>query len=155
MATGPMVKPRIFAQAVRLLDGRVLVAGGRNLDDAQGRMSLSSAEIFDPATNTWSAAAELSQARYAFVLVLLPDGQALAIGGARDQDNAWNVNSFVREIESYDPVADRWRISGELPEPGVYSTVSLLVDGRMWVAGGHAGYSRETYWSDTWLIALR
>jgi hypothetical protein len=76
-ATGPMVQPD-FAQAVRLLDGRA-GGGGRTwvtLQDA----SLASGNIRS-VTNTWSAAA-VSPERYAFLLVLLPDGHVLAIGGA-------------------------------------------------------------------------
>ena len=34
-----------------------------------------SAEIYDPASNLWTAAAPLREARYAYVLALLPNGQ--------------------------------------------------------------------------------
>src|SRR5262245_53699059 len=59
--TTPMAQPRAVMTATALADGRVLVAGGV---DAAGTMALSSAEIFDPESNTWSAAGTLSQARY-------------------------------------------------------------------------------------------
>jgi hypothetical protein len=152
--TGPMVKPRIFAQSVLLPDGRVLIAGGMALEDEPALRMSASAEIYDPDSNTWTAVASLSQARYLFVLALLPDDQVLAVGGARDYDNVWNDPSFVHEIEIYDPAADRWHIAGELPRPGANAAAALLPDGRLWVTGGQAGRSGSTFWSDTWLIAL-
>jgi N-acetylneuraminic acid mutarotase len=152
-ATGSMVNPRYLAQSVRLADGRVLVAGGMTLKDKPVQTISTSAEIYDPASNTWTAAADLAQARYAYVLALLPGGQALAIGGARDYDARWSAGSFVGEIEVYDPVAHRWHTAGALPRPGANAAAAFLPDGRLWVTGGQAGQSGATFWSDTWLIA--
>jgi hypothetical protein len=134
---------------VRLSDGRVLVAGGITPEDRVVPTMMDSTEIYDPASNAWTAAADLSQARYSHVLVLLPDGQVLAVGGARDWSSRWAESSFVHEIERYDPVANRWRIVGELPQPRAYATATLLLDGRVWVTGGLV---METIESDTWLI---
>jgi N-acetylneuraminic acid mutarotase len=147
--TGPMINPRVQAQSIRLPDGRVLVAGGMTLKDAQALKMSASAEIYDPASNSWTAAASLSQPRYAFILSSLPDGQVLAIGGARDHGNYWDESSFITEIESYDPMADRWRVVGALQQPAAYATATLLPDGRLWLTGGR---SSTSFWSDTWLI---
>lgn len=155
-ATGPMVNPRIFGQSVRLSDGRVLVAGGINLEDSLksglNRKMSTSAEIYNPASNTWTATADLSQARYAHNLVLLLDGRVLASGGARDWDTSFTDNSFVREIEIYDPAVNLWSTAGELPQPSANAAGVLLPDGRVWVIGGQAGQSGAMYLSNTWLI---
>ena len=45
----PMPEPRISGQAVRLPDGRVLVAGGIFANSSDGSNALKSAVIFDPA----------------------------------------------------------------------------------------------------------
>jgi hypothetical protein len=148
-ATGPMVKMHLMAQSVRLPDGRVLVTGGFT-EDQSVRTMTASTEIYDPALNVWTAAADLSQARLFHVLVLLADSQVLAVGGARDWSDRWTENSFIREIEIYDPVANEWRIVGELPQPRAFATATLLLDGRVWVTGGLV---METHWSDTWLIS--
>jgi N-acetylneuraminic acid mutarotase len=153
-----MIDPRIMGQSVRLPDGRVLVVGGINLEDTLfdahiRKMSSSSAEIYDPTSNNWTVAADLSQGRYAFTLALLPDGQVLAIGGARDRDCCWTENSFVREIEAYDPLSNRWRIVGELPQPRAYSTATLFPDGRVWVTGGQDGSGGDISGADTWFIS--
>jgi N-acetylneuraminic acid mutarotase len=110
-------------------------------------------EIYDPASNTWAAAAPLSQPRYAFVLALLPQGQVLAVGGVRVYENIWTACSLVREIESYDPLANRWRAVDKSPQPAAYSAAAPLEDGRLWVTGGQANSSSSASLSNTWLIA--
>jgi len=154
--TGPMVKPRIFGQSVRLSDGRVLVVGGVNLEDTfnegPNRKMSESAELYDPALNIWTATGNLSEARYGHVLELLLDGRVLVSGGARDWDCCWTDNSFVREIEVYDPGSGLWYTAGVLPQPGIYAASVRLTDGRVWVTGGKVGQSGEIFLSDTWLI---
>ena len=146
--TGPMIQAPLLAQSVRLLDGRVLVAGGFVAGELVPRV-IASAEIYDPVSNTWTDAASLSEARYAYNLVLLPGGQVLAIDGAREWDSVWNERSFVRQIEIYDPVEDRWNSGGDLLRPGAFAAAALLPDGRIWVTGGQ---SVRGYWPYTWLI---
>ena len=84
---------------------------------------------------------------------MLPDGQVLAVGGARDYDTRWTARSFVDEIEVYNPRANHWHIAGTLPQPGANAAAAFLPDGRLWVTGGQAGESGATFLSDTWLIA--
>ena len=146
-----MVTPRNFGASVQLPDGRVLVAGGLTYEDPVPK-TWGTTEIYDPASNTWVAGADLAQARYTHALLLLPDGQVLAVGGARDADYLWNGNSFVREIERYDPASNEWRVVGELPEPRAMATATLLPDGRVWLVGGR---NATTFFPDTWLIGPR
>jgi N-acetylneuraminic acid mutarotase len=148
-ATGPMVKPRLSAQSERLLDGRVLVAGGMALEDMPTSTLTASVEIYDPVSNTWSAAPSLSQPRYLYSLERLPNGQVLVVGGARDSECCWNAESFVRAIEVYDPVADQWRTVANLPQPRVYPATTRLSDGRIWLSGGR---NDSTFMSDTWWL---
>ena len=49
-----MITPRHSHAAILLPDGRVLVAGGTSLDDPPD-----SAELYDPATGTWTAIASM------------------------------------------------------------------------------------------------
>lgn len=149
--TGPMVKPRLLAQSVRLQDGRVLVAGGMTLQDMPANKLSASAEIYDPASRTWTAAAAMSQPRYSHFLAPLPDGQVLAFAGARDMDCCWTDDSFVREIERYDPVANTWQLAGELPQPRAQASATFLQDGRIWLAGGRWSYTMHG--ADSWLIS--
>jgi len=146
--TGAMIQPPILPQSVRLLDGRVLVVGGFVAGEPTPKM-LANAEIYDPVLNTWRVAMPLSEARYAFNLVLFPTGQALAISGARDWDSVWTERSFVSQIEIYDPANDRWYNGGYLLRPGAFAAAAFLPDGRLWVTGGQ---SLTVYWPYSWLV---
>ncbi|HYU58295.1 MAG TPA: galactose oxidase-like domain-containing protein, partial [Actinomycetota bacterium] len=74
--TAPMHFRRESANAVLLLDGTVLVTGGRS-DFSTSRR----AEIFDPVTETWSVMAAAKAGRqYHSTSVLLPDGRVLSAG---------------------------------------------------------------------------
>ena len=72
IATGSMATPRGGHTAVRLLDGRVLVAGGSTV-----RSTVTSAELYDPASGTWSATGNMVQPHAGFPATLLRDGKVL------------------------------------------------------------------------------
>ena len=69
-----------------LADGRVLVSGGQFLGSPgeDGKRSievLSSTEIYDPATGSWSPAADMTSPQQRHSGVLLRDGRVFAAGG--------------------------------------------------------------------------
>jgi len=61
-AAAPMGTARTYAFVTTLKDGRVLVAGG-NGTAANNTQPLSSAEIWDPATESWAPAASMGTGR--------------------------------------------------------------------------------------------
>ena len=63
--------------ATLLPNGKVLVAGGY---DSVG--SLASAELYDPASGTWTATGSLATARASHTATLLPNGKVLVAGGS-------------------------------------------------------------------------
>jgi serpin B len=73
--------------AVVLGDGRVLVAGGVTITDARAegggteRPPLADAELYDPATGTWTATTPLPEAREGGSFVTLRDRTVLLVGG--------------------------------------------------------------------------
>jgi hypothetical protein len=73
VAGGMLNQPRWLHAAVRLADGRVLVAGG-------GRYT-ATAELYDPATNRWTPTGSMSVDRITFTATLLRDGRVLVVGG--------------------------------------------------------------------------
>ena len=72
-----MAAARILQTATLLRDGRVLIAGGQ--PDAS--KSLSSAELYDPATGTFIPTGSMTSAQGLHSATLLPDGRVLIAGG--------------------------------------------------------------------------
>ena len=151
-ATGPMITPRSQSKSVLLSDGSVLMTGGIMLGDPQNLEILNSSEIYSPISNTWKPAANLTEARYDFVISPISKGRVIVVGGVRDYDRYWTTDSFVQEIELYDPGKDSWQVVGQLEHPAVSAAAALLSDGRLWVTGGQSGHT--TYRSETWLIRV-
>jgi hypothetical protein len=58
--------------ATLLANGKVLVAGGM-----AGTTDLSSAELYDPTTNTWTGAGQMLYASHSAAATLLADGRVL------------------------------------------------------------------------------
>jgi len=80
--TTPMPSPRVLSDAVLLPDGTVLVVGG----SATGRSDVGidpvlAIELFDPATESWSAMCPAQVPRlYHATAILLPDARVLMAG---------------------------------------------------------------------------
>src|SRR5215813_9815331 len=130
-ATGSMSVGRLFHTATRLLDGRVLVAGG--FGSAPGE--LASAEIYDPKTGTWSATGSTSVGTFGFLATRLRDGRVLVAGGGANFTSA----------ELYDPTTGTWSATGSSSVGGI-GTATLLMDGMVLGAnGGTTGTSAELY----------
>ena len=70
--TGNLATARWFHTATLLPDGKVLVAGGSG-----GSFFLASAELYDPASGSWSATGNLVTARFGHTATLLPNGKVL------------------------------------------------------------------------------
>ena len=83
---GAIVESRLSPFVAGLADGRVLVAGGaigvKFTDSGKVTTLTKSAEIFDPATNSWSATAAMPSERMAGEALLLQDGSVLLAGGS-------------------------------------------------------------------------
>lgn len=78
-AARPMHTPRSRHSATLLESGQVLVVGGsavRGFDNPSA-----STEIYDPATDTWSDAGQLNNARTTHTATLLATGKVLVAGG--------------------------------------------------------------------------
>ena len=82
--TASMHFPRLWANAVLLADGTVLVVGGGTTSYYGG--PILTPEIYDPATGTWSEmAAQTAPRMYHSTALLLPDGRVLSAGQSSGQ----------------------------------------------------------------------
>jgi hypothetical protein len=122
-ATGALHAAHSLQTGVQLADGRVLSVGGTLL-----KRALSSAEIYDAATNTWSTTASMSTPREAPSATLLPDGRVLVAGGR-------NGSRALVSAEIYNPAAGTWTAAADMPLTRAGHTASLLMDGRVLLAG--------------------
>ena len=120
---GTLNQPRWLHVAVRLRDGRVLVAGG-------GAYT-AGAELYDPATNRWTPTGSMTVDRHSSTATLLRDGRVLVVGG-----QSGNGTGVQASAELYDPATGRWTSTGSLRTPRRNHTATLLADGTVLVAGG-------------------
>ena len=127
-ATGNLGVNRAFGKAVRLPNGKVLVAGGET-GGTTVTGYLKSAELYDPDTGKWSATGSMAYSRYQFAMVLLPTGKVLAVGG-------YGGGLFRASAELYDPATGTWSSAGSVGTPRAWTTATLLQNGKVLVAGG-------------------
>ena len=124
-----------FAGAMILLpSGKVLYSGGYN--GGAGGPTYDSAELFDPATSTWSSTFSMVALRAGHSLTLLTTGpnagKVLVVGGGQ------RIGLTVeKRCELYDPATGTFALTGLLFTARSFHTATRLPDGRVLVTGGH------------------
>ncbi len=129
-----MTAPRRNHTATLLLDGTVLVVGGRDWE------GVDSAERYDPKTDTWSAAGKLATAHWGHEAVLLKDGRVLVVGGCKGAESYDCMVQVGSEL--YDPKTNAWQKVAQAFHERIAHAASLLNDGRVLVAGGTGAQSQ-------------
>ena len=126
LASGSLANGRSQHAAVRLADGRVLITGGFGASLS----TLQSAEIYDPATQTFSATGNLVSFRASHTTVLLGNGNVLLVGGSGSSVGG----------ELYNPVTGTFAVTANSTVvPRAFGfTATLLQNGKVLLAGGGA-----------------
>jgi len=124
-----MSTPRTRHTATLLLDGRVLVAGGRS----QAGESLAVTELYDPNTGTWSLTGSMATPRDWHTATRLPDGKVLVTGGVSATPRGPYI---LKSAEIYDPQTGAWSSTDKMANARFGHTATLLADGRVLVTGG-------------------
>lgn len=121
--------------ATLLKDGKVLIVGGWT-----GRYELRrSAEIYDPAANTFTTTGNMVIERAGNTATLLADGRVLIAGGEDRRENA------IASAEIYDPATGKFTLTGSMADPRGAHTATALKDGRVLIVGGGSGrYPSQT-----------
>src|SRR5262249_5025707 len=91
---------------------------------------LASAEVYDPATDSWAPAGLMNTAREHHTATALKDGRVLVVGG---QDE---MSIRLPAAEVYDPKSNSWAPAGWMDTGRSAHTATALPDGRVLVAGG-------------------
>jgi RHS repeat-associated protein len=131
-AGGAMLHARYAHTATLLRDGRVFIAGGNSFNTVDlgttwSTLVLSSAEVYDPVTQSSVFTPGLTDQRSFHTATLLGNGRVLIVGGDLGFETA----------DLFDPVTRSVRRTATRPT-GLRSrhTATLLPDGRVLIAGG-------------------
>ncbi len=138
-SAGPnMSAAKYSAPVEKLYNGKLLVMGGCTaVDAASGACSsgyLSSVELFDPATSTWTSTGNMSVARSFAQSTLLPNGEVLIAGGS-------NGSTYHSSTEIYNPVTGTWRKVPGMVQGRYLAAMAQISDTEVMVVGGADGTS--------------
>jgi N-acetylneuraminic acid mutarotase len=128
--------PRADHTATLLGDGRVLVVGGC-ASGSPCASPLGAAEIYNPATNSWTPAGTLNQPRAEHSATLLANGKVLIVGGLSVCNS--QVCNTLATTELFDPATNSFTPGPVLPQGRLEHSATLLASGNVLLAGGCSG----------------
>ena len=104
-AIGSMANPHAAHTATVLSNGNVLVAGGQNYGQGSilGVGITAAADLYDPASGTWTSVGTMTTQRDYAAAALLSDGRVLVAGG-----NSGGCCSGLSTAEIFDPTTLAW-----------------------------------------------
>ena len=94
------------------------------------RPPFTAAELYNPASGTWTATGSLNTQRNDYTATLLPNGRVLVEAGHT------SGSTNLASVELYDPASGTWTATGSLNTPRSDHTATLLLNGKVLVAGG-------------------
>jgi hypothetical protein len=121
-----MSEPRIWHSATLLASGQVLITGGFNVSGE----SIATAEIYDPATDSFMATATMNESRARHTSTLLGNGTVLVAGGLG--------GGYGRHgsADIYDPASGTFTATGLLRGERDSHFAILMPNGRVLISGG-------------------
>jgi len=132
----PMPTARVTQYMATYHNGRIYVMGGR-WDFMPGWGAISTLEIYDIATNTWSAGASMPDARSDAVAIEY-GGKIYVSGGF----NAWG--SITDTTFIYDIASNTWTTVAPMPERRAYPVGGKCADGIHVIGGLGSAWSFTT-----------
>jgi hypothetical protein len=139
-----MVEARSLHTTTTLQNGKVLIAGGGHLEGLF-EIGTDTAELFDPASQTFTAAGVMSSVRYEHTATVLPNGKVLLAGGGLSGNIPIigaipSVTNVSHTGELFDPVSGTFSaITAPMTSPRTIHTATLLPNGKVLLAGGYNG----------------
>ncbi len=133
--TGNMTSARNGHRATLLPNGKVLLTGGSYYNALGSPVWLNSAELYDPATGTFTAISNMASNRNVqHTATLLPNGKVLIAGGYYGLGSG--ASNYLNSTELYDPATGTLTAAGTLPAPRAGHSATLLPDGNVLIAAG-------------------
>ncbi len=136
---------------VAVVDGKIYAIGGDEGSETGNCMTgtamtnnvVNYTEEYDPAQNIWTQKADMPTKRALFGTAVY-GGKIFCIGGYNGATvvtgpESWDWKTEYYDVvanEVYDPASNSWQTMAALPTPR-YSTATNIVDGKIYVIGGH------------------
>jgi len=133
--TGSMKSGREYFTATLLKNGQVLAAGGFNNCDDDFCSDVATADLYNPATGTWTQTGSMQGAREQHSATLLPDGDVLVAGGLNEGGFCCSQFEYS-SAELYNPASGTWTPTASMAVKHAGQTATLLPGGWVLVAGG-------------------
>ena len=134
--TGSMHTARSGHSAILLKSGKVLVAGGVTCSSSGGCAQTKAAELYDPASGTWSLTGSMAAFQAGFTTTLLANGKVLIAGGYTCNPPNAPVCHYTAAAQLYDTAKGTWTLTGSLGTARSGHQAVLLPTGKVLVAGG-------------------
>ena len=122
--TGAMGTARLAHTATPLGNGKVLIAGGLGTS-----LFISSAELYDPGTGTFTPTGSMGTDRSGHTATLLGNGKVLIAGGV-------GTSLHRSSTEVFDPGTGTFTPTGSMGTARYGHTATLLGNGKVLIAGG-------------------
>ncbi|HEX4166978.1 MAG TPA: Ig-like domain repeat protein [Bryobacteraceae bacterium] len=127
-AVGNLLSPRCIPLATLLPSGEVLLAGGFSNASLPDSTILTTAELFDPTTNTFQQTGTLAYPTYGGTATLTSDG-VLFTGGV-------SATKLLNSAQLYSISSGTFQQIANLNEARSFHTSTLLQNGQVLIAGG-------------------
>ena len=133
-ALAPMPVKRCSAQA-ETVDGKIYVMGGLEpLENGMGTRVTGRNEMYDPATNTWTARSPMPTARnHAFSGVVA--NKIYVIGGRIGAGNI-PATTNIDVVEEYDPATNLWGVIKDRMPTARSGGGAATYNGKIYIGGG-------------------
>lgn len=113
-----------------VVGGKIYAIGGQQNQD-RAAVQRAEVQVYDPATNAWTARAPLPLARsHITSATFVQGGRILVLGGLGPG------NRVISRVDRYDPVTNTWSALASLPAGRLSGISDVLPDGRILFATG-------------------
>jgi YVTN family beta-propeller protein len=128
-----------------VINGKLYLAGGSQASIGQGYTN--ALEVYDPATDTWTAKAPMPLAIASAASGVI-GGRLYVAGGNLDAPSYATLNT----LEVYDPATDTWTTKAPLPAArSGLDGENAVINGLLYVAGGFAQNPTQTPVNTLWV----